>query len=46
MAARSDVNEKQASAMSFFKKQCVNLLNLHIEIGFSKMGHGPKPLQY
>ncbi|CAM6014258.1 unnamed protein product [Sphagnum balticum] len=46
MAARSEVNEKQASARTFFWRQCVNLLNLLTEIGFSKVDQGPDPLQH
>ncbi|CAM6035486.1 unnamed protein product, partial [Sphagnum compactum] len=46
MATRSEVNEKQASARTFFWRQCVNLLNLLTEIGFSKVDQGPDPLQH
>jgi protein SMG7 len=46
MALRSEVNEKQASARTFFWRQCVNLLNLLTENGFSKVDQGSDPLQH
>ncbi|CAM6046137.1 unnamed protein product [Sphagnum compactum] len=41
MAIRSEVDEKQANARTFFWKQCVNLLNLLVEFASSE---GAQPL--